>query len=224
MRIIGDVHGKVDEYVNIANCSDVSVQLGDMSYDYSRMMRVSEQKHKFLGGNHEDYNKYHKQPHSLGNWGLVNDEISLPFDNKVFFVRGGFSPNVHSLIDEYILTGKQKWFFDEELTDTVLDNAIYNYSVVLPDIVLSHECPTIVKKTFSDYQFIYQKLGWSSKHCSRTEKALQCMFNIHKPKLWLFGHWHRSYDMVIDGTRFICLDKLQYKDIMKEEFSWLETR
>jgi hypothetical protein len=223
MRVIGDVHGKVAEYVNIANCSDVSVQLGDMSYDYSRMIRVNAFKHKFLGGNHEDYDKYHKQPHSLGNWGLVNNEISLPFDNKVFFVRGGFSPNVHSLIDEYILTGKQKWFFDEELTDAVLDNAIYNYSNVLPDIVLSHECPTIVKKTFSDYRQINQSFGWSADHSSRTEKALECMFNIHKPKLWIFGHWHRSVDIIIQGTRFICLDKLEYKDIIKEEFLWLKT-
>jgi hypothetical protein len=223
MRIIGDVHGKVDEYVNIANCSDVSVQLGDMSYDYSRMIRVDSNKHKFLGGNHEDYNKYHKQPHSLGNWGLVNDEVTLPFDNKVFFVRGGFSPNVHSLIDEYVLTGKQKWFYDEELKETVLDNAIYNYSIVLPDIVLSHDCPIDVKNTFFDLPEIMKKFEWNKNHHSRTQNALQCMFNIHKPKLWLFGHWHRSYDMIIDGTRFICLDKLKYKDIIKEEFSWLKT-
>jgi hypothetical protein len=39
------------------------------------------------------------------------------------------------------------------------------------------------------------------------------MFIGHKPKLWIFGHWHVPFDEVIAGTRFICLPELAYIDI-----------
>ena len=48
---------------------------------------------------------------------------------------------------------------------------------------------------------------------SRTRQALDAMFDIHKPDLWLFGHWHDSQDRNVMGTRFICLNELEYKDI-----------
>src|SRR5262245_14865759 len=31
---------------------------------------------------------------------------------------------------------------------------------------------------------------------------------IHKPKLWVFGHWHRSFDKALRSTRFVCLAEL----------------
>jgi hypothetical protein len=50
------------------------------------------------------------------------------------------------------------------------------------------------------------------------------MFSIHKPDLWIFGHWHCDADEVIDGTRFICLNELSYVDVDMEtlEVKWPE--
>lgn len=39
------------------------------------------------------------------------------------------------------------------------------------------------------------------------------MFEMHQPRIWLFGHWHFDFDGVIDGTRFICLGELSYRDL-----------
>lgn len=39
------------------------------------------------------------------------------------------------------------------------------------------------------------------------------MFTAHKPKLWLFGHWHMPFDEVVSGTRFICLAELATIDV-----------
>jgi len=33
--------------------------------------------------------------------------------------------------------------------------------------------------------------------------GLQIMFDMHRPKLWVFGHY------VIKGTRFVCLNELK---------------
>ena len=44
---------------------------------------------------------------------------------------------------------------------------------------------------------------------SRTRQAFQAMFEAHQPDLWVFGHWHHSFDGVLDGTRFVCLNELE---------------
>jgi hypothetical protein len=54
------------------------------------------------------------------------------------------------------------------------------------------------------------------KYKTRTSEALDTMFQIHKPKINFFGHWHFDADDMIDGTRFICLNELSYCDIDRE--------
>jgi len=39
--------------------------------------------------------------------------------------------------------------------------------------------------------------------------GLQIMFDMHRPKLWIFGHYHQDFDDVIKGTRFVCLNELK---------------
>jgi hypothetical protein len=39
------------------------------------------------------------------------------------------------------------------------------------------------------------------------------MWNFYKPETWIFGHWHLSFDKVISGTRFICLNELDAIDL-----------
>jgi hypothetical protein len=48
-----------------------------------------------------------------------------------------------------------------------------------------------------------QNTGW----------ALQELFNIHQPKYWYFGHYHNSWSMIINGTRFKCLNELEVDTI-----------
>jgi hypothetical protein len=44
------------------------------------------------------------------------------------------------------------------------------------------------------------------------------MWSAHAPDLWIFGHYHASFDHVLHGgreagTRFISLAELEYRDI-----------
>jgi hypothetical protein len=43
--------------------------------------------------------------------------------------------------------------------------------------------------------------------------AFQRMFEAHKPKLWIHGHWHVSRMNMYEGTVFICLPELGTIDI-----------
>jgi hypothetical protein len=42
---------------------------------------------------------------------------------------------------------------------------------------------------------------------------LQQMFDVHKPKHWVFGHYHIRRDFEIDGTQFHCLPELDSLEI-----------
>ena len=103
------------------------------------------------------------------------------------------------------------WWLDEELSYEKCSNCLESYSKIKPNIVISHECPESVIKFVSG-------LGmWGGKPIvpSKTAMLLQQMFEIHKPKYWFFGHHHKSWTMMIDGTHFRCLNELEIFDIPK---------
>ena len=81
--------------------------------------------------------------------------------------------------------------------------------------MVTHDCPLSV----SNKLFIENGKSFSNKqYKTRTGMALEAMFEIHKPKVWIFGHWHCNADEVIDGTRFICLSEFSYCDVDANTF------
>jgi hypothetical protein len=71
--------------------------------------------------------------------------------------------------------------------------------------MVTHDCPESIARNL----FLEMKISFPSI----TRQALDGMLNIHRPNIWIFGHYHQSIDTVINGTRFICLNELEYKDI-----------
>jgi len=194
MRLIGDCHGKYNAYVNI--CKDAerkgieTLQLGDMgfSYDHFSQYDLNPNTHKFIGGNHENYNLIKGCPNNLGGYGVYKD---------FFFVRGAFS------IDKMHRTIGVDWFEEEELSYKILEAAIEVYADIKPEIMISHTCPDSIKGRF---------VG-GIPFDSRTEKALEVMLQIHRPTKWIFGHFHMDKVVVENGTHFECLSELSFLDI-----------
>jgi hypothetical protein len=48
---------------------------------------------------------------------------------------------------------------------------------------------------------------------SRTSQFLDHLLAVHRPRLWLFGHYHHDWSETIGPTRFICVGELSYVDI-----------
>jgi hypothetical protein len=72
MRIIGDVHGKIEGYKKIIAECDESIQIGDMSYDYSVFDAGEiDYNHKFFMGNHDNWkwSPYHSPSNCLNIFG-----------------------------------------------------------------------------------------------------------------------------------------------------------
>ena len=207
-RIIGDVHGKIDGYFDVLDDlyssyedEDLrSLQIGDMGFEEEyrarfRYMNQSEEydtdEHVFFGGNHDNYDTI-GWAEALGDFGRV------PFISSSFFVRGAQS------IDKDMRTEGHDYWSEEELSWKRSNEAVNEYIKLEPDYVFSHDCPgSVAGELFPSKDLVN----------SHTNNLLSEMFSQHKPRRWIFGHWHSDQTEVISGTEFTCLGELSYIDL-----------
>lgn len=193
-RIIGDVHGKIPGYLKARRGASHSVQIGDMGFrkDYQRIkdlevrMNSESGTHMFFRGNHDEYGGYEPE-NDLGDYG------TLPWDDSVFFIRGAAS------IDRDMRTPGKDWFHDEELSFVEARKAVSAWEESDASVLLTHDCADSMTKTLFD----------ASPIQSLTGEFLSTLLEVKPPETWIFGHWHTSKDVTIDGTRFICLAELE---------------
>lgn len=207
MLIVGDVHGKIDQFWSICldyweqNPQSKVIQLGDVGFhnSYEKLIKLFRGTYAHKGlltivpGNHDDYARCIESRGS-SKWkytGGIKIHNTTSQDD-MFFQRGANS------IDKHLRTEGKDWFSNEEMTYTQLGKAVDLYIESKPRIMFSHTCPSSVKKQLFGYD-----------ESSRTEQALQVMFELHQPEIHFFGHFHSSRDEVINGTRFICLAELE---------------
>ena len=210
MRYIGDVHGKWDGYKEIiADCGE-SIQVGDFGvafrpygsepYDNGPIVGfpsdpVFPEGHRFIRGNHDNPAVCAKHPNWIADCTVEGDNM---------FVGGAYS------IDKDYRTPGIDWWDDEELSYPALNRMIDTYEEVKPRIMVTHECPEEVAR----HVFPFYVAG---QYPSSTRDAFQQAFTIHKPEIWLHGHFHYGVDVNIFGTRFICLPELAYIDITEDD-------
>ena len=191
LLFIGDTHGKIFEYQKIVEQSDcdMSFCVGDFGW-----LKYWEYHKKHIGyphyinpGNHDAVEAMQDDSGFLS---TGNHKYFEEYD--LFTVRGAYS------IDKQMRTERVDWFREEELNYVQSLQAILAYERVCPQIVVSHDCPQEVREKL---------FGIQDK--SHTSQLLQEMFDYCRPELWIFGHHHKSKDVVINGTRFICLAELE---------------
>lgn len=200
--IISDVHGKYDKYKEIVSKCKYSVQIGDMGFNYEPLKPIDPSRHKFFGGNHDNYDYYDLIPHSLGDFGAF--ELG---GVKFFFVRGAFS------IDVKYRTPSVDWWEREELTTAKLIKCIELYQYIKPDLVLSHDAPQAIIDIIGNPNVLVG-FGFNPETFkTRTQTALQFMIEMHQPKKWVFGHHHKSVVVKYNNCEFQCLNELEILEI-----------
>lgn len=204
LRLVGDVHGKIDNYLAIIKQVDYSIQLGDLGFLYEGLELVSSERHKVLAGNHDNYTKegdrfVRQTPHFLGDFGLHQIQGAPP----IFFLRGGSS------IDKQQRRIGLDWWPEEELGYASMLEALEFYRDSRPEMVISHECPAGL------LPYVGTKSQWNGQPIlpSTTSRLLQEMWLFHQPQYWFFGHHHQKWAGSINGTSFMCLDILSIHDI-----------
>jgi hypothetical protein len=215
IRFIGDVHGHYNRYKKIIAGVPRSIQLGDMGVGFryfggARHGTVEQNpphyamvrgNHRFIRGNHDNPEtcRQHSQWIPDGH-----------FEDGIMFVGGAVS------VDRAWCTEGYNWWPEEELSPAELQRLIAFFVANRPRVMVTHDCPEEAAGVVLNR---FPIIGSAKRQTpSRTRLALQEMWAVHPPALWLFGHYHISFDRVLHGgrdagTRFIGLAELEYRDL-----------
>lgn len=217
VRFIGDVHGKYEPYKRLLKNSPPSIQVGDMGVGFRRMQGPLEGEfysnpphyamvpgnHRFIRGNHDNPGECKKHSQFIPD-GTVEGGMML--------IGGAVSVDRAYRMEGY------SWWPDEELSELELNELIDKYITTRPRVMVTHDCPEEIAETVVDHdRASMDRKAYPTKldpeHASRSRRAFQSMWSSHSPELWIFGHWHKPFDHVLRGTRFICLAELEWKDL-----------
>lgn len=213
-RIIGDIHGKTYDYQmhclkqGIRHSSEPvpqrSIQVGDFGIGFAGAYwheaindwMKDNPSHRFIRGNHDDPELCKTMS------GYIEDGYC---ENDVMFVGGAWS------IDFAYRTPMVDWWPGEEISAQRLEEIIEQYVQLKPRVMITHDCPTSI--AWEMFISRGDSLGGAKQIKTRTGEALQAMWEIHQPEHWIFGHWHNTRDLTLNGTRFQCLGELDFIDI-----------
>jgi hypothetical protein len=192
MLLIGDVHGKFDQYARILDEAEKSgpiesIQIGDMGVGFGVPFMNMGPDHRFIRGNHDNPAECRKSPNYMGDYGYWPDK-------KIYYIGGAYS------VDFMYRAVGVSWWPDEELSIPELQLVIEDFVRNKPDIVITHECPTQIRPMVLPNAQLVQ---------TKTDQALQLCFERWKPALWVFGHYHTSWTRKVGGTEFRCLNELE---------------
>lgn len=200
--VVGDVHGHTDQYQKMLRqkyFTERTIQIGDMGIGFKGVgLHKMDDRHKWFRGNHDNPAECYKNPNYMGDYGYLPDD-------RLFWLAGAFS------IDYEWRTPGRTWWANEELSWTELDQAITLYKAMKPEFVLSHDCPEEV----SLHMLTSIAPGFRPEKIvkTRTGSALQVMFDYHKPKEWVFGHYHLDKSFEWKTTKFTCVNELSVYEL-----------
>ena len=190
IAFISDVHGQWDTYEEICAKYDRTIQVGDFGIGFEKEAcrespRLS-MNHRFIRGNHDNPQKCYAHPNHI-----KDGTIEVIGDTKVMFIGGAWSS------DQHRRTEGVNWWRDEECSYADFQRFIDLYEHEKPDMMVTHDCPI-------DFANLFMLGAHKRPYPSITGCSLQFMHNIHKPKTWVFGHWHSDIVQLHKGTLFVC--------------------
>lgn len=217
MLIVGDIHGQFESYRRLLAHykGEPSVQIGDFGIGFpgDKPLPKLPEDAVFIRGNHDNPTTAANCPHYLGDYGIEE------MDGIQFFFLSGARSADHPGVKFYDAFGRDvsriegfDWWPGEELSLEDLEDAIELYRDIKPEVVLTHDGPDVATD-----EILRVKLLHKGRIPSRTANALNRMYEIHQPLLWIFGHWHVNFRQQIGRTEFRCLPPMGWCEIRKEQ-------
>lgn len=190
VHLIGDTHGKA---MKASGYPDGSIQLGDFNLGgYETWEPEEGRRLAFIDGNHDDFTSIDK-----------NGGDPQEIQPGLFYIpRAWVCGHVMFLGGAESIDYRQRQkghdiFFEESISQADFWKATSHNGRI--EVMLTHTCP----------DFVGKKVFHGLKQDMPSDKALTSLWEHFKPNLWVFGHFHKMFDEVIEGTRFICLPECQ---------------
>ncbi len=187
--IVGDVHNMFGNLNILLNRKkpDILIACGDFGYwpgerGIKELYQIKVPKGckvLWCDGNHENH------------WALRDRKKDEIVPNVIYMPRGStytlpdgrvimFMGGAHS-IDKHLRVVGVDWFPEE----TITQRDMQNLPDIVVDIFITHTCPAeLVPKILKHHRF-------DGKDYEPSNQALSTLWDIYKPKLWFFGHWHK---------------------------------
>jgi len=202
MIFVGDIHGKVDwfvEYCDKQQSTEQIVQVGDFGFGFLDSQTnaliddyFDKNRHvRFIRGNHDSPEVCRNQI------GFIEDGTVETYDGyKIMYIGGAQS------IDRHFRIEGVSWWQDEELSIKQFENIISKAADEKPNIIVTHDGPR---------EPIINMFPWTKDNMieSRTGQALDAILRLHRPQYWFFGHWHNTKRYTNLGTTFLCAGESQ---------------
>lgn len=213
MTIIGDVNGKVSEYLKIIKSlkGSPSIQLGNFglkkSYDQVLDYPLDVLSHNILMS-HNDFYPYVDHTISMGDYNMDEYEGLL-----YGYIRG--SEHVAIKTCNRVFPGQNIELYEdycdlcfpvqEQLNDWDFMRIIDSFPKRNPKILLSSEVP----------QSIFEQL-FEEVRSNNTRRNLEDLWQTWQPNTWVFSNYGKSVRQTINGTNFVGLSELETFKINKE--------
>ena len=210
-RLIGDIHGEVNDYKTYAidRFEGPTIQVGDFGVGFGQSDYWHESindyhtagGHRFIRGNHDNP----AQCREMQGW-IPDGTV----EGDVMFIGGAWSiDNPVAPPGWYRRTPGVDWWDDEECSQEQLEQFIETYANVKPRVMITHDCPNFISR---EMFFNSGKLK-GPEYPNRTSAAFTRMLHIHQPDFHFFGHWHFTRAYKYRNTTFVCLGILDYIDV-----------
>lgn len=181
MVILSDVHcdwNRVEQVCRLYP-NDTVLQLGDLGIGFLRtefVLNNTPKNLRFFVGNHDNRTLASTMPACLGDFGS--------FEN-IFFVSGANS------IDRLQRLEGKDWWANEELSYGQASACLDAWEASDKDTIVSHDTTQSFVEKFC---LIYDRC--------LTRTLLQNMIEIRKPKMVIFGHHHKRYEVDHDDIQY----------------------
>ena len=216
LRIIGDIHGDYEWYKKtIREANDLGIytfQIGDFGIGFPRKLDEDAywvddpdnlaRMNRFGFGNHDNPLYANNCPGSVGYVHVFREFNGM-------WIGGADSH------DKEWRTPGVNWWDREQLPYSECQYALETYNGHKPEFMFSHDGP--ISATFRMFPEIFG-MHRDAVIGNRTNQLLDQCFESHKPKYWFFGHFHRTNQLEIDGTKFICVGEREYIDLDIDTF------
>lgn len=237
LAVIADIHGNKEEHLKAISEFEYTLQLGDLGFNYDYLWDgdIDADHHKFILGNHDNYDDV-KRPRKIdGKWENLKHclfehsykRYQYPNAPKISNFNYGVFPGIklaeynnlfviggaHSIDKEARLramrSGEPKcWWIQEEMDQITIHGCIESYLGCCPDILVTHDCPAFL------YPYVMPD-GLRRPYemiTNRTASFLQLLFSLHKPRRWIFGHHHTMFSRTVEDCHFTCIPPGVWKE------------
>jgi hypothetical protein len=227
--IVGDVHG---QHQKLAEClrqaqTDfrvaAAIQVGDFGFYQDQMTRTREERIRFpvplhvIDGNHEDH-RWLRRSLLTGAGRVWQHEFNLVYQPRPSVAQFGVS-KVGFLGGALHVDRPQKhnWLsgFPNYILRRHREHAAKLFNQQQPELIVTHSCPSRIGIGIQSPAELQPGVaehitaaGFDAgpqEDCGEAELSRLWLELAYKPRAWVFGHFHRSHQAEVDGTRFVCV-------------------